>query len=295
MKLNEYRRGMACRRAPADSARIIFLCALLLFSRVLVLHAENRTKKIDRAPTGETALSLDPQALSVIYSGQEKMRFSVSWSGGIKIGDFVLRVTPNPAGEGLIITARAKDYGLFKLLYPVDDTFTTFVQGPLKLPFRYEVHQREGRRKVPRLTLYDQEKFQVKYRKHQNPLTLYQLAGPVYNEFSAFFINRALRLKKEEEQIIPSFADEKRHKVAVKVFGTERKETIFGPRNTIRVMPKMHFKGLYDKDGDTVFWLTDDACRIPVEIRSKILIGSLVAELKEYSNPACRAVFHLKN
>ncbi len=78
--------------------------------------------------------------------------------------------------------------------------------------------------------------------------------------FPAFFITRALRLKKEVQQIIPSFVDKKRHKVAVKVFGKEQKEAMFGPRNTIKVMPKMNFKGLYDKDGDTVFWLTDDAC-----------------------------------
>ncbi|MCI5160291.1 MAG: DUF3108 domain-containing protein, partial [Candidatus Electrothrix sp. AUS1_2] len=70
----------------------------------------------------------------------------------------------------------------------------------------------------------------------------------------------------------------------------ERKTTVLGQKDTIKVMPKMNFKGLYDKDGDTVFWLTDDSCRIPVEIRSKILIGSLVAELEEYVNPACQAV-----
>ncbi|MCI5162034.1 MAG: DUF3108 domain-containing protein [Candidatus Electrothrix sp. AX5] len=273
--------------------RVLFLWALLLFilfSWVFVLHAEERTENIDQAPNGEIPLSLDQKALAVIYSGQEKMHFSISWSGGVKIGDLVLSVTPNPAGDGLLIKARVKDHGLFKLLYPVDDTFTTLVQGPLKLPSRYEVYQREGKRKVHRLTLYDQEKFQVSYSKHENPPTLYSLAGPAYNEFSSFFITRALRLRREEEQRIPSFVDEQRHKVAVKVFGKEQKETIFGPRNTIKVMPKMNFKGLYDKDGDTVFWLTYDACRIPVEIRSKILIGSLVAQLKEYSNPACQAI-----
>ncbi|MGB5685825.1 MAG: DUF3108 domain-containing protein, partial [Candidatus Electrothrix sp.] len=291
MDLNEYRRGTAC-RALANSAKITakimrritasVLCTLFLLSGpVSTLHAE---------PSLEPPLSLDPKALAVIYSGQEEMHFSISWSGGIKIGDLVLTVTPNPSGEGLMIKARIKDYGLFKLLYPVDDTFTTLVQGPLKLPSRYEVHQRERRRKVHRLTLYDQKKFEARYRKHQDPLTLYPLAGPVYNEFSAFFITRALRLKKEVQQIIPSFVDKKRHKVAVKVFGKEQKKTIFGLRNTIKVMPKMNFKGLYDKDGKTVFWLTDNACRIPVEIRSKILIGSLVAELVEYSNPACQTV-----
>ncbi|MCI5166538.1 MAG: DUF3108 domain-containing protein [Candidatus Electrothrix sp. GM3_4] len=271
--------------------RLLFLYALLFFSAVLALHAaEGHTKdRIDGAPK-EIPLSLDPQALAVIYSGQEKMHFAISWSGGIKIGDLVLTITPNSSGNRLVIMAKVTDHGLFKLLYPVDDTFTTLVQGPLKLPSRYEVYQREGKRKVHRLTLYDQKKFQVRYRKHQDPLTLYTLAGPVYNEFSAFFITRALRFKKEVQEIIPSFVDEQRHKVAVKVLGKEQKETIFGPKNTIKVMPKMNFKGLYDKDGDTVFWVTDDACRIPVEIRSKILIGSLVAELENYSNPACQAV-----
>lgn len=263
--------------------RSVLFAALLLCGTVCPPHARSMS------------LTLDPQALSVIYSGQESMHFSVSWSGGVKIGDLVLTVRPNPSGKGMLIRARVTDYGMFKLFYPVDDTFTTLVQGPLRLPMRYDVHQREGRRKVHRLTLYDQQKFQAKYRKHQNPLTLYQLTGPAYNEFSAFFITRALHLDREEEQIVPAFADKKRQQVAVKILGKERKETMFGSRNTIKVMPAMNFKGLYDKDGDTVFWLTDDACRIPVEIRSKILIGSLVAELDEYSNPACVAALHLKN
>ena len=49
----------------------------------------------------------------------------------------------------------------------------------------------------------------------------------------------------------------------------------------------MDFKGLYDKDGDTVFWLTDDNCRVPIAINSKIMIGSLTADLVSYTNPAC--------
>ncbi|RXM21756.1 DUF3108 domain-containing protein, partial [Citrobacter sp. AAK_AS5] len=38
---------------------------------------------------------------------------------------------------------------------------------------------------------------------------------------------------------------------------------------------------------DTVLWITDDQCRVPVEIRSRIVVGSLVATLVEYENPAC--------
>ncbi|XOF33124.1 MAG: DUF3108 domain-containing protein [Candidatus Electrothrix sp. YB6] len=236
-------------------------------------------------------LAVDPTARAVVYSGQEKMHFSISWSGGIKIGDLFMTVEPEASGDGLVIRAKVSDHGMFKFFYPVDDTFITAVRGPLQLPYRYEVDQLEGSMKVHRHTTYDQQNFTVRYRKNKIPATVYSVAGPVYNEFSSFFITRVLRLQEGEKQVIPSFVDKKRRLVPVSVLGKEKKKTKFGPVSTIKVMPKMSFKGLYDKEGDTVFWLTDDACRIPVEIRSELLIGSLVAELEEYSNPACRAAF----
>jgi len=243
------------------------------------------------SPAGERPPALNGKALTVIYSGQEKMHFSISWSGGIKIGDLYLTVSPHGPGNDRVITARVTDYGMFKFFYPVDDTFVTYIHGPLKLPYRYEVHQLEGRdMDARRLTLYDQDNFTVVYRKNDNPESVYSMAGTAYNEFSSFYITRALRLIPGQEEIIPTFVDKKRNLVAVKVFGLEPRKSIFGTTNTIKVMPKMKFKGLYDKDGDTVFWLTNDSCRIPVEIDSKILIGSLVAELVDYTNPTCQSL-----
>jgi len=248
---------------------------LLLFRSPLPLQA------------AEPALLLDQKALAVVYSGQETMRFSISWSGGIKIGDLRLSLAPAASGSGQVITAQVTDYGLFRAVYPVDDTFTTLISGPLKLPRRYDVLQIERGKTVRRLTRYDQRTCTASYRRQDQAPENFALAGPVYNEFSAFFITRALRLDPSKQQRVPAFVDKKRHLVPVKVLGRERRNSLFGKVPTLKVQPKMAFKGLYDKDGDTVFWLTDDACRIPVEIRSKILIGSLTATLIEYSNPAC--------
>ena len=240
------------------------------------------------ATASELSLSIDRQALDIIYSGDETLHYSLSWSGGIKIGDLYLSVVPEDMGDGFVITARVTDYGLFRFFYPVNDTFTTFVRSPLKLPYRYEVHQLEGSdMDARRLTLYDQEHLSVVYRKNDNPQISSTLDGSAYNEFSSFFITRTLDLVPGERQIVPTFVDGKRHEVPVVVLGLEERETMFGRVKTIKVLPKMSFKGLYDKNGDTVFWLTNNVCRIPVEIDSKILIGSLVAELVEYSNHAC--------
>ncbi len=229
--------------------------------------------------------------MAAVYSGQEKMHFSISWSGGIKIGDLYMTIAPAETGDGLAINVRVTDYGLFKFFYPVDDTFTTYIRGPMNLPYRYEVHQKEGRgMDVRRLTLYDQKKFSVSYRKNNNPPENFALDGPAYNEFSSFIITRVLQLVRERKEIVPTFVDKKRYLVPIRVFGVEPRKSIFGLVDTIKVMPLMDFKGLYDKEGDTVFWLTDDNCRVPVEIDSKIAIGSLVGELVEYSNPACRSL-----
>ncbi|MGD9950341.1 MAG: DUF3108 domain-containing protein [Desulfobulbus sp.] len=230
-----------------------------------------------------------PDTLDIIYSGDETLHYSVSWSGGIKIGDIYLKIRPQKKPDsGYVIAAKVKDFGPLSVFYPVDDQFRCFVDGPMKLPTRYEVEQKEGYgRETTRLSLYDQEQQVVRYRKNKNKVTTYQVNGKVYNEFASFIITRALAFIGKVEIIVPTFADEKRHKVRVAVADREIRQTIFGKIKTLKVQPKMQFKGLYEKSGSTTLWLTDDRCRVPIEIHSRIVVGSLVAELVDYSNSAC--------
>lgn len=233
----------------------------------------------------------DPSLLHSAYGGDETFQYDVSWSGGIKIGELRLRII-RTAGtqDSFEIHARITDYGAFRFFYPVDDTFVTFVQGTERLPVRYEVEQKEGRGyKAHRLTLYDQKGNRVRYRKNDGPEKEYSVAGRVHNEFSSFFFTRVLPFAPDKSVIVPTFADEKRHEVVVTPREWTRfDETLLGPVSVIEVLPRMTFKGLYDKSGDTVIWFTDDACRVPVRIRSKILIGSLTAELVAYHGTSCR-------
>ena len=233
---------------------------------------------------------VDEAVMGTIFSGSETMHYAVSWSGGVKIGDIYMDIQPDTEKKGgYRITARVKDYGPLKLFYPVDDTFACSVYGPMKLPHRYEVVQKEGfsGKETRRMTWYDQVLKYVRYQKNDEQAVRYELAGTTYNEFASFVITRALRLSDSEDVVVPTFVDSKRHEVRVSLLQKEKRQTIFGLKDTLKVQPRMHFKGLYDKDGDTILWLTDDKCRVPVEINSRIVIGSLVAELVDYANPAC--------
>lgn len=232
----------------------------------------------------------DPSLLHSAYNGDESFHYDLSWSGGIKIGELSLRITRKlPDQDSFEIHAAVTSYGAFSFLYPVDDTFVTLVEGPERLPVSYEVEQKEGRSyKAHRLTLYDQKGNLVRYRKNDGPEQQFVVAGPVHNEFSSFFFTRTLPFAQGSSVIVPTFSDEKRHEVVVTPREwTHLDETLLGRVKVIAVLPRMTFKGLYDKSGDTVIWFTDDACRVPVLIRSKILIGSLTAELVAYHGSSC--------
>lgn len=259
----------SCRRG-------IFFLALVLFSLPGLLHGEE---------LGEGVVL--PRVMWTVFSGYEEMHFTVSWTGGVKIGDLVL-ILKQIGTEEYEIHARVTDYGLFKFFYPVNDTFVTLVRGALKLPYQYDVLQREGRGSVTRRrSVYDQDNLVVTYRKNDSPEMIFEIIGPVHNEFSSFYHTRIMELEPGRSFVVRTFADKKVNEVKVEVKGREDIDSPFGRVRALVFMPIMKFRGLFDKDGDTVIWVTDDSCRVPVQIRSKILIGSLTAKLDTYANAAC--------
>ncbi|OQX19145.1 MAG: hypothetical protein BWK76_05360 [Desulfobulbaceae bacterium A2] len=266
-------------------ARFLLALTLLLCCGAVVLRAEGT----DSGGAGEQPAP-DPALLPVMYAGDEVLRYDINWTGGVKIGEMVLSVRRLPGEGEYRIEAKVRDHGLFRLVYPVDDHFVTLVRGALRLPYRYEVHQLEGPGwETKRQTDYDQTGGQVRYRKNEEDEQRFSVDGTVHNEFSSFFHTRAVALQPGRDFIVPTFADKKRHLVRVEVAGPETIKSILGPRRTLRVLPRMTFRGLYDKQGATEIWLTDDKCRIPLKIRSEILIGSLTSTLTDYHNPHCKS------
>lgn len=241
--------------------------------------------------------SVDDNVKKIVYGDTEIMKFRVSWSGGVKIGELYMEIRKSSEAAGhYTIHSRVTDSGIFHFFYPVNDTFTTLVNGESCYPVRYDVEQREGRSyHAIRLTEYDQVNGLVHYRKNDQPMDQFQVAGKVHNEFSSFYFTRMLMLDPGKPVIVPTFADKERHDVVVQTGEhTRLSKTAVGDVNVIPVTPVMDFKGLYEKSGDTVIFLTDDICRIPVRIVSKVLVGSITADLVSYSNAGCpdQSLYH---
>lgn len=286
------------------SSLFVKLLVLLLFSAISIelvepagaVESNNSSPDADESaveysenyPYGEIL----PELLPFGYSGNEKLSYDVSWSGGVKIGELHLQMNKleDVAGAYEIRADVSTKKGDIHLFYPVSDKFVTKVKGPKMLPYHYDVRQKEGYRyRAHRVTTYDQEKWTVQQIKNDKPNGDWVVDGVVNNEFSSFFNSRLMDFEIGKPFIVPTFADKKREEVAVHPIGIkEITGTVIGDVETVAIMPVMKFKGLYDKKGDTVIWYTNDECRVPVLIKSKIVIGSLVAKLTGYENTACK-------
>ncbi len=262
----------------------VIVLPLLFFVSTVSAKGGGTDKKI---PYGKQR----PELFKTAYHAGEKFTYDISWTGGIKIGELNIEIEKtNERKNGLEIRvlATTKD-SIFEYIYPVKDKHVTKVSGKRRLPFHYEVWQKEGwNYEAHRVTRYRQRIKQVWYRHNENPLVVYHVDGLVHNEFSSFLATRVMDLQLNRPFIVPTFADHRRNEVAVEVMRKTRLEkTAIGTVDTIEVMPIMKFEGLYDKRGDTVIWFTDDECRIPVKINSKIILGSLTSELVAWESPGC--------
>lgn len=228
----------------------------------------------------------------IAYAGSENFKYDVFYSGGIKIGEIYLAVNSiNTCKDCYEIDSTITTKGgVIDVLYHVRDRHVTKVRGPERLPYFCEIWQREGPRyRAHKKIYYDQDKFIIRRKKDGDPERHYNLNGTVHNEFSSFFSSRLMNLEVDNPFIVPTFGDDKRNEVVVQtLLKEELKDTVLGDIQTLKVTPILTFSGLYDKKGDTIIWYTDDECRVPVYIQSKIIIGSLTAKLADYSNPFCQ-------
>ncbi|MCP4342795.1 MAG: DUF3108 domain-containing protein [Desulfobulbaceae bacterium] len=271
---------------------VMFLVVLILHSAGAWADADKDDVAVDGFNVPNVPIGvIDAKLLPVGYSGKEKLVYDVSWTGGLKIGELHLEVNDLPeVEEGYEIRAFVTTKnGVLNLIYPIEDVHVTRVRGPNRLPYHYEVWQKEGYNySAHRVFEYDQTKGYIRYMKNEKLQGEYQVKGETNNEFSSFFNSRLMPFDIGKQFMVPTFADKRKVDVVVHAVAQKRfEDTIIGPVSTVGIMPVLTFEGLYEKKGDTVIWYTDDECRVPVRINSKIIIGSLTANLTGYENSAC--------
>jgi hypothetical protein len=230
----------------------------------------------------------------------EKLVFDVTWMG-IKAGQATLEARGVVQLNGhqayhLVTTAQSTPF--ISKFYRVDDRSDSYLAwGPLR-SLQFDKQLREGNYRHNSQTSFDHEAKVATFRyldfgpvpktvtrlEEAEKYTQYvhqefPLSAGALDELSVLYFVRTLRLAEGRTVTAKVFASKKNWDLEVKVLGREILDTVLGPRQTFLVEPLLKFEGIFQQKGRVLVWLTQDAERIPVLMKSEIKIGSFVSTL----------------
>jgi len=225
------------------------------------------------------APSHDPA--SAHFKVGERLTYALKW-GVISAGTAMLEVSERQTMAGrpvvkLVHTARSNEF--ISAFYPVNNRVESLLDEEAGYPRRLLFKRREGRRKNDIEVVFDQAAHRATVTKDGSTETM-EVPPGVQDTLSVVYFARTLpTLGVGSSTIIYVNHDKKNYRLELRVEGAERIRGPLGEFDTIRILAIMPFKGLFLNEGNIRVWITNDAARVPVLMKSKVLIGSVSAML----------------
>lgn len=156
----------------------------------------------------------------------------------------------------------------------VRDYLASWVDPGTFQTIRFEKHTVEGKRVRDELIEFDYPR-KVAVRDGKSiPIadaTLDSLSSVYYIRMLDLAPGRPVQLTVVSKRMFP---------LSVVVLGRETVTTPAGTFRTIRVEPRSPSEGLIGKGKNLVLWLTDDERKMPVQLKSKLKVGTLLGKLR---------------
>lgn len=217
---------------------------------------------------------------NVAFGVNEKLTFDINY-GFINAGTATLEVAQLIEYEGrpcYQIQSRARSNSFFSSFYEVDDRIESIVDAIGLFSWRFEKDLSEGSYKSNRMFTIDQRNHIVYYKDDTVEVSEY-----VQDALSMLYYLRTQDLKIGDEIEIDNYTDGKYYPVKVVVRDRERINVEAGSFDCLVVEPMLQTVGVFKNEGKLKVWLTDDRLKLPVLMKSKVLVGSISAELTDYT------------
>lgn len=169
----------------------------------------------------------------------------------------------------------------FDMFFEVRDRYETYLDTAGIYPWRFEQHIKEGKFKRDYSAYFDQKNHVARTQDGEFSIPPY-----VHDIMSAFYYARTIDytgFKIGQRVKLTNFFKGKSNPLEIKYLGTQKIDVDAGTFNCIIVEPMVKEGGLFKSEGRILIWMSNDERRIPVKVNTKVIIGSIDAELKEYS------------
>ncbi len=222
------------------------------------------------------------------YNPGEYLEFVLKWAG-IVAGDSTMSVENYTGEEGknvYRIVSTAKSRSLVDIFYKVRNRIESYIDPASGLTHKYVVNSREGGRRKVRVLVFDQNRHLVtRIVREKDKITsaLYEIPEYVHDSLSSFYAIRDEELNVGDRIQFMVFEGRKNWELIVDVLAREEITVRAGTFKTIKIHPLLKYEGIFRRKGELFVWVTDDEVRMPVLMKSKVKVGSIVAELARYS------------
>ena len=211
----------------------------------------------------------------------EQLTYEISWLY-ITAGTAVMAVSVAGSEEGrplvkLITTARSTP--AITRFFPVDNRVESILDFATLLPEHLTFKRREGKKKDDIEYTFYQKEGAVTVVKGGTTETLQMPPGTQDVISCLYYARSTLSLQPGSSLTMNVHHDKKNYKLEVRVEEIETVSGSWGEIETARVLVIMPFQGLFLNQGNIRVWFTNDDRRIPVRMKAKVIIGSIVADL----------------
>jgi hypothetical protein len=199
----------------------------------------------------------------------------------VRAGDASLVVENEGYVDGEIMyrfVSTATSSRFFSTFFKVKDEVISVWSPTRGVPVQFERRISEGKFRKNETVRFDHEGKVAVYEDG----TELEIPDGVQDVLSAFYAVRTHRLRVGDVIDIFNHNDRKNYDLQVRVLSRETVTVPAGEFDCFVVEPLLETAGLFKQEGRLTIWLTTDARHMPVLMKSKVAVGSIVAELESF-------------
>lgn len=224
------------------------------------------------------------------FQDNEILKFKIRW-GFIPAGEVVLEVAPQTEinhQQALHFILTAKTYEAIDLFYKFRERVDSYVDTAVSKSLLYKKNQ-SGKRKRDIEVVFDWQKNQAQYTNFGEALAQIELLPGTLDPLSALYHLRMMGFETDKALHRPVTDGKTIVQGQARIIGKEKIKLFGTTYDTIILEPDMKdVKGVFEKSKNAkmYIWVTDDERKMLVKLKSKVVVGSFVAELIEHNYPA---------
>lgn len=243
----------------------VLLLTTLIFSGMIFTAADNFRKVENKS-----------------FKVGEKLTYDVNY-GFVTAGIatfYIPKIKRISGRDAYHVTFEVNTVPSFDWIFKVRDRYETYLDIEGLFPWRFEQHIREGSYSRDFSAFFDQRRGKAKTSEGE-----YDIPKYVNDIVSAFYFARTFdysKLKVDDRIHLKNFYKDKVYDLDIKYHGKETVNVPAGKFDCIVVEPLVQEGGLFKSEGSILVWMTDDVLKIPVKVKTKVIIGAIDGELTGY-------------